>query len=51
MMTDDLRAAEALRALVQIDETRIEYKSNVDGPALSVDGREVTTLFSRRLPG
>jgi hypothetical protein len=45
-MTDDLRAAEALRALVQIDETRIEYKSNVDGPALSVDGREVTTLFS-----
>lgn len=45
-MTDDLRAAEALRALVQIDETRIEYKSNVDVPALSVDGREVTTLFS-----
>jgi hypothetical protein len=45
-MTDDLRAAEALRALVQIDETRIEYKSNVDVTALSVDGREVTTLFS-----
>lgn len=45
-MSDDLRAAEALAALRQIDDTRIEYKANVEVGTLSVDGRDVTTLFS-----
>jgi hypothetical protein len=45
-MSDDDRAQAALAALLRVDEARMEVKSNVDGPALSVDGREVTTLFS-----
>jgi len=45
-MNDDYRAAEAVAALQSIDAGRIEYKANVDIPALSVDGREVTTLWS-----
>lgn len=45
-MSDDLRAAEALAALHQIDETRIETKADIPKAILDVTGREVTTLFS-----
>ena len=45
-MNEDYRAAEAVAALQQVDLDRIEYKSSIDSPALSVDGRDVTTLFS-----
>lgn len=45
-MSDDLRAAEAHAALLSMQPSRIEYKSNVESAGYSVDGREVTTVFS-----
>lgn len=45
-MSDDLRAAEAQAGLARIEPSRIEYKSNVESAGYSVEGREVTTVFS-----
>jgi phage head maturation protease len=45
-MSDDLRAAEALAALQQLDAQRIEYKADIAPAVLDIDNRDVTTLFS-----
>ena len=45
-MSDELRAAEALAALQQLDAQRIEYKADIAPAVLDIDNRDVTTLFS-----